>query len=350
MTEVRPKSRRRRLLWIGGVALLLFTVGGFFVAPPIIKSQLEKRASAALGRTVTVGKVRVNPYAMSLTLEDLDVRPKEGTGSFLGWQRLYVNFDPLSSVLGTWTFGAIELDGFHVAALLKPGGVFDFDDILQKLMAETAGTSTAAPAKLPAVRIGSLKVNGARADFADQSRFKPFATTFGPVTFSVTEFRTVGERGAPYHFAAVTEVGEKFDWTGTIGVDPFRSTGKLSVENINLAKYLAYYGDLVKGEIQEGRLTFRAGYEINLAEGARVMKVSGGALQLRAIKVADAPGGPAAIELPAIDADGIAADAVAMKGTVAVVDVTGGRLRAQREKDGTINLLTMLEPSGVAQP
>ena len=106
------------------------------------------------------------------------------------------------------------------------------------MLAAAPAAPVAAPAKLPAVHVGSLKVNGARADFADQSRFKPFATTFGPITFSVTEFRTVGERGAPYHFAAVTEVGEKFDWTGTIGVDPFRYSARasLAVENINLAE------------------------------------------------------------------------------------------------------------------
>jgi hypothetical protein len=37
-----------------------------------------------------------------------------------------------------------------------------------------------------------------------------------------------------------------------------------------------------------------------------------------------------------------------MKATVATLQLTGGRLRAQREKNGAINLLTMLEPSGVA--
>src|SRR6476620_10572066 len=101
----------------------------------------------------------------------------------------------MTSVLGAWAFGTIELDGFHVTALLKPGGVFNFDDILQKLMAETPGAPAAAPASLPAVHVGRLKVNSARADFTDQSRSKPFATTLGPVTFLVTEFRTVGERG-----------------------------------------------------------------------------------------------------------------------------------------------------------
>ena len=78
MKQGQPRSRWRRNLWIAGGLLVAFTVFGFLIAPPIIKAQLEKRASEALGRTVTVGKVRVNPYAASLTLENLDVRLKEG--------------------------------------------------------------------------------------------------------------------------------------------------------------------------------------------------------------------------------------------------------------------------------
>ena len=81
-------SRLRRTLWIAASLLAVYTVTGFFIAPPIIRSQLERRAGAALGRTVTVGRVRVNPFAVSLTLENLDVRLKEGDGSFLGWSRL----------------------------------------------------------------------------------------------------------------------------------------------------------------------------------------------------------------------------------------------------------------------
>ena len=108
-------ARARRNLWIAGFGLVLFTVTGFFVLPPIVKSQLEKQASARLGRTVTVGKVRVNPYTLSVTLEDFDIRLKEGNGSFLGWKRLYVNFDALASLTGDWVLSEIELEGFHAA-------------------------------------------------------------------------------------------------------------------------------------------------------------------------------------------------------------------------------------------
>ena len=45
----------------------------------------------------------------------LDVRLKDGSGSFLGWDRLYVNVDPLASIIGSWSVGEIELDGLRRA-------------------------------------------------------------------------------------------------------------------------------------------------------------------------------------------------------------------------------------------
>lgn len=348
MNAVPLPSRRRRWLWILSVTVVLFTVTGFFILPPLVKAQLEKRLSAELGRTVTVGKVSVNPYALSVTLENFDIRLKEGSGSFLGWNRLYVNFDALASLTGDWVLSEIELDGFHAGVTVKPDGSLNFSDILAKVTATPAGPVVPAKPGRP-VRIGSLKVAQARVDFADQAHKKPFATVVGPLTFALTEFRTAGSRGAPYHFAAVTESGEKLAWSGTISAEPFRSVGELSLENIVLAKYSPYYAEQMQADLVDGKLSVRGKYEINLTDGQRVLKLQDGALQLRGIKLLERASQETAVELPALDITGVNADALAQKATVGSVVLTGGHLRVRRDKDGSVNLLTMLQ-SPAAEP
>ena len=337
-------ARARRNLGIAGVAFVLFTITGFFILPPIVKAQLEKRASAALGRTVTVGQVRLNPYTLSITLENLEVREQDGKGLFLGWTRLYVNFDALASLTGDWVLSEIELDGFNAAVAVNHDGSLNFSDILARLTAAPAGPA-AAPAKAARpIRIGSFKVAGARMDFADQSRKKPFATVVGPLTFALTEFRTAGARGAPYHFEAVTESGEKLAWTGTISAEPFRSVGELNLENIFLPKYAPYYADRMQADLVDGKLSVRGHYEINLTAGQRVLKLTDGALQLRGLKLLERASQESAVELPALDINGVNADALTQKAVIGSINFTGGHLRVRREKDGSINLLTMLQP------
>lgn len=341
--------RTRRNLWILFGLLGVFTVTGFFVLPPIMRAQLEKRLGAALGREVTVGRVRVNPYALSVTIERLDIRRADKSGSFAGWERLYVNFDALASLGGDWVLHAIELDGFHLAAAIEADGRPSFADIIAKLTPPPgAAPVPASPPPARPVRIGSLTVRDARIDFADRSRSRPFATVVGPLSFHLTEFRTVGERGAPYRFAATTEAGEKLEWQGTLSAEPLRSRGELKLENIALAKYAAYYADRTQAELADGRLSVRGRYEADLSSPARVLRLTDGAVQLRGLKLFERANRAPALELAAFDVAGAEFDAVKLAGRIATVRASGGRVAVRREPDGTLNWRAMLTPPPAA--
>ncbi len=346
-----PKRGRR---WLVGavVFLIVYALVGFFVLPPIVRSQAEKRLAAELGRKVSIGKIRINPFALSVTIEQFDIRLKTDDGSFLGWERLYVNFEALASLTGDWVLGEVELDGAHLGVVILKDGTLNFSDLIARL---------APPAPVPAVppppaktmrpvRIGSLKVNSARLEFADQSRGQPFATVLGPVSVAVTEFRTEGKRGAPYHFEAVTEAGEKLTWSGTLVANPFHSEGELSLENILLPKYAPYYSTYSQTDVSDGKLSMRGRYEIDLTAGQRVLKLAGGAVQLRGLKLVERANHEAAFELPSLDVTGINADALTLKASVASVVLAGGHVQVRRDANGAINLLAMLQPPGPAAP
>ncbi len=341
--------RARRILWIAAACLGLYTVVGFFVLPPIVKSQLEKRLSAALDRPVAVGKVRVNPYTLSLTIERLDVRERDGKGSFAGWNRLYVNFDLLPSIFGQWVFSAIALDEPHLRTVVNPDGSLNFSDLLTKLGAPEKPGSPARPAAAARpIRVGSLKLTGATVDFTDNSRSAPFHTVVGPLRFTLTGFRTLGGREAPYSFAAVTDAGEKLAWQGWILAAPLRSGGEWSVENLDLKRYAPYYADRVRADLTAGRLNVRSRYELNLDAAHRMLRLVDGSLQLRDLRVVERGTGQPLLTLPAFDVSGIEADGVARTATVGSVTLAGGQLDVRRSKDGQVNLLALLPPSGPA--
>ena len=347
MKMIKLSPRARRALWIAAALMVLYTVTGFFILPPIVKGQLVKRLSAELSRPVTLGKVRVNPYTLSVTLIDFEVGERGAPGSFFGWRRLYVNFDAVPSLMGEWVFSKIAIDGFHSHVLINQDGTFNFSDLLAKTAALPAQPAAAKPPR--PILIGSLKVTGASLDFADNSRKKPFRTVVGPVSFTLTEFRTAGNRGALYHFEAVTEAGERFAWTGTLSADPASSSGEFAVENLNLPKYAPYTDQASNADITAGKLTVHGHYEAKLAGGTRVLKLADGALSLRDLRIATRGNGQLAIELAALEVTGISADGVAMKTAIGRIALDGGHLAVRRDKDGTINLLTLL-PSGGPAP
>jgi hypothetical protein len=342
---MKPSRRFLRRLFLAVSLLVVFTLFGFFVLPAIVKSQLERRASTALDRHVTVERVRVNPYALSLTLENFAIREPDGTSHFLGWRRLYVNFEALASVRGEWVIGDIELDGFDARGRLNPDSSFNFSDLLAKFT-PPPGSPPSPPPDKPArpIRVARLQVTDARVEVADDSRSQPFATVLGPTTFTLSEFRTVSDKGAPYRFAAVTEAGEKLSWSGTLQAEPFRSSGEFEVGNLALPKYAPYYADQVQADLTAGTLSVRGRYELDLEESHRTLSLTDGNVELRGITVLERGTQEVVLELPILDVSGIEADALALESTIRSVSVTGGRIRARREKDGTINLLALLPP------
>jgi hypothetical protein len=341
-------SRKRRWLAAILVTFVFVSLGGFVILPPIIKAQLERRLSATLGRTVTVGRVRVNPYRFSLAIEDFDIREADGQRSFLGWNRLAVSVSPLASLTGDWTLRRVELDGFHADATINPDRTYNFSDVLARVSAAAASAPGAKPKPPRPVRISTLLVAQARFGINDRSHRQPFASVVGPVTFTLTNFRTAGAEAAPYHFEAVTEAGEKLAWTGTLAADPLSSQGDFAIENLVLKKYTPYFADLVRADLTDGQLTLRGRYTANFSPGSRVLKLSGGEFHLRNFALNERSPAQPVLELPILDVSGVDADALALKASVGSISIQGGRLRVRRNPDGTLNLLGLLPPAGPA--
>ncbi len=75
------KHRWLRRLAIALVAFLLLWLLLWALVPVVAKSQLEKQASAKLGRQVRVGAVEFRPWSLELTLRDLSIARSQAEGA-----------------------------------------------------------------------------------------------------------------------------------------------------------------------------------------------------------------------------------------------------------------------------
>ncbi|MBL9199867.1 MAG: DUF748 domain-containing protein [Opitutaceae bacterium] len=353
-----PSPRLRRWLITLAGLLAVYTIVGFLVVPPVAKAQAEKRLSAELGRSVRLGKIAVNPFTLSITIDDFAVLETDGATTFVGWRRVFVDFDALASLRGEWVLSEVALDGFTSRVVVNADQSLNFSDILAKHAPKPGASPAAAKAVANAekskprpVRLARLAVTDARLDFSDASLPRKFATAIGPVSFTTTELRAPSAVGAPYSFEATTEAGERIAWSGTLQTEPVASIGEFAIENISIPKYAPYYAHRAQADLTEGKITARGRYEVRLnPAGTHVAKLNGASIQLRGLKVVERAAGSEAIALPAIDLTGLNADGVALTAHVAAFTVTGGQIRARREKDGSINLLAMLQPAAPAPP
>ncbi|MET0263467.1 MAG: DUF748 domain-containing protein [Rariglobus sp.] len=348
----RNRSRRRWLIAAGVVVLLV--VFGFFGLPPIVKAQAIKHLSAELHRDVSIERIRINPLVLSVTIEGLAIKDRDGA-SFTSWRTLYVNFDSFSLFTGEWRFEKIHLDGFSQHVAIGKDGALNFADLIPTASAKPEPAAVEAKPSAPRpLRIASLSVTSASLNFADASRANPFATEVGPLSFELTNFLSVGDPKAPYSFSAITEAGEEFSWKGTVSVDPVRSSGEFSIGKISLKKYAPYYAEFINADLLDGLLDVTARYVVDLDEASRQLTLSDAAVKLSNLKVAARGTTIALIDLPSFTIDGLFADGLKQSATVRRIALDGGHLSVVREADGSINLLNLLivpaSTSGAALP
>jgi hypothetical protein len=347
MSDSSPTPpKRRRLLRgaaIAGALLVAYTAFGFFAAPAILRRVLVKNASAALHREVALAAVKVNPLALSVTVEGLTVKHRDGA-PFVGWESLYVRLAPLRLIAGDLGIAELRLVRPSFDVGLGADGTLSFQDLLAPEGESAASAQPASKGGGFGVAIGHLAVEEARVRFHDATHRPSFDTTLGPLTIRLDAFRTKGGGDSPYSFTGMTDAGETFRWTGTVRTAPFRSAGTLAFERIALPRYAPYIHDVAPLEVRDGRVSLETRYALEWGSERHVLKVTDGKLTVEQLAVGPRGVLEPPVRLPRVEVTGIEADVLAREAKIGEVAVRGGTVRVLREPDGALELSRMAPP------
>ncbi|MEN6621414.1 MAG: DUF748 domain-containing protein, partial [Smithella sp.] len=113
---------------------VLFSIIGFFILPAIIKPIACEKLSAALHRPVSIEKINVNPYALSVTIRGFKVsEPTSSPNPFVAFDELYVNLYGFSSLFqGKLILEDIHLTHPYVSISRREDSSYNFSDLLPK--------------------------------------------------------------------------------------------------------------------------------------------------------------------------------------------------------------------------
>ncbi|MEA2698814.1 MAG: hypothetical protein QOI66_3085 [Myxococcales bacterium] len=247
----------RRLLIGSASALALFALVGFLVLPPVARAVAAKQLGQLLGRRVSVARVRVNPFALSLTVEGFQIYEPDGNTPFVGFGRLYVNAQLASIYRRAPVVKEVSLESLrvHVARLkATPDGwgdpaSYNFSDILARLAAMPKTPPAPAPAPAPApddgparFSVNNIRISDAALTFDDRPLGSqhtitalnlgvPFVSTL-PVfidTFVEPGLRLTID-GTPFAFGGRTKPFK----------DSQETTVELRADHFDLTRYLSY--------------------------------------------------------------------------------------------------------------
>lgn len=145
---------------------LVFAFFGFFILPPVVKSIAIEQASKVLHRPVAVKQVRINPFAMTLDVEGLSIKEREGDELFAGFDSLHVNLESASLVKMGLVIGEVRLVNpkFHVARL--SGNRYNFSDLLELAASEPKASKNEGSALL--FSVNNIQLQGGGVVFDDR--------------------------------------------------------------------------------------------------------------------------------------------------------------------------------------
>ncbi|MCJ7617072.1 MAG: DUF748 domain-containing protein, partial [Desulfobacterales bacterium] len=112
------------------ILLAVYTILGFFILPAILRIMAEKKLSESLHRKVTIQKINVNPYTLSLSINGFVIKESDSSETFLSFDRLHINFQSLSALKGSIIIKefAIENPYFHI--IRNTDNNYNFSDLI----------------------------------------------------------------------------------------------------------------------------------------------------------------------------------------------------------------------------
>jgi hypothetical protein len=342
-TKSAPPPRPR---WLRrcAIALLIYAVLGFLVLPAILKWQLRKQLPALTHRAAEVKQVRINPFALSLTLRGVSLTESNGA-PFAAFDELYVNFQLSSVFRGAWTFGDIRLVHPTANLVRLAEGGFNFSNL--------AGTNsvpnTNPPAPPPAVLIQSLLVTNAVVTFADETTSPSFKADYGPINLAIRDFTTQRDAHGPYTFVATTSDGETFAWSGRISVNPPRSYGRFDLSGITPAKYAAYLAQFTTVQLVSGKISIGADYHVNAGVTPLELDATNGVFKIENLLVKPPASDAALIAMKQFVVTNASMNLTGQVASVGLVSLNGGEALIGLEADGSLSVFQYLkEKSGNA--
>ncbi len=330
---------RRRLVLIAAAVLslaALLSLASLALAP-LLKSQIESRASAALGRSVTVGALALHPWSLSVVVSDLQVATADGSRSQLALGALTLD----ASIASLWRLApvldALRIERPQLQLTRLANGHYDIDDLLQRFATPPGTPETPAPAVHFALY--NVELQDGAIDLLDQTGTQARSHALRKLQLSLpflSNLDSQREVRVQPHLAFELN-GAAFDSQAQATPFAVARQGELQlrIAHLDLAPYLSYLPRSLPLQLRAAVLD--SALQIHFSQQATPQLSIAGTLQLSQVQLADAAGADV-LQLESLQAE--LADVRPLERHIGLksLTLTQPRVALTRHHDGRLNL------------
>lgn len=286
--------------------------------------------------TVTNGGVRVS---------HVDILDPQTSERVAGFDQFAVNGMEMSLRQRSARVGDISVSDLALLGRINPEGTINLLGLLtprEKTEPTPTGTN-ASPAQPWTVALDHFSLTNAQVMFEDLSKKTPFKTDLKPISLDLKSLSTATNTSGTYAFELLTESNEKVSAAGSISVAPQTSEGTVTLEALDLKKYMPYAEEAFAGHLAGGKLDLKAPYRLALGATGIRAGVSNLALTLTGLNVISPDKKESVARFDRVDVEGVEASLEDSKAGIGLIKARGGSILARQAKDGSINLMDLIK-------
>jgi hypothetical protein len=340
---------RYRRYTIAAVILLVlvgvYALAGFWAVPHFGRSAAQNFVRTHYARTLSIGAISFNPFTLKLDISDLSLPDADGK-VLLGFGHLHVGLQIASLWRLGPSFREILLDKPHVRALIRRGGELNLADLGKGFPEESKKPAPAASKPLR-LFIGRFAITGGNITFEDLTRAAPFKEDLNPINFELRDFSTVGNHSDAYALSAVSEAGERVNWSGTLRLSPFATQGEFEIADLRARTIWNYLRGVLPCELDSGLIGIRGDYQLATGGGPLALGLTVHNTTITDLGIKPRGGPQDYVKLAKITVHETRIDFTKHTVDVAKVALSGGDLKLWVDEQGRVNLLD-LAPAAAA--
>ncbi len=326
---------QRRGAWALGILLLVWLLAWLSV-PPLAKRLIEEKATAALGRKVTVGSVDFYPWSLELTLHNVAVATADGQAQQLAVSIIYIDGELESVLRMAPVADAITLEAPTLRLTHLGDGHYDVDDIVATLSKGADAKAASSPLQFA---LYNLTLNGGSVDFTDQLPSGVRQHAVRALHLAVPFLSTLSsKRDVKVEPRLAFDLnGSHFD-TATQSA-PFAQTRKadatIKISKLDLTPYLPYLPSSLPVRLQHAVVD--ADVHMGFEQAAHAKLTLKGLIRVSDLSVAELSG------KALLDADAIAVEMAEVRpldqfANLSSIEISAPKLQASRSRSGIINM------------
>lgn len=333
----RTLKKLRTILIIILCLLVVFTITGFFVLPPVLVSVASKNLSQALHRQVTIRKIKVNPYTLAIEVQDLSIKDRERPQAFVSFGSLMVDMEWVSLFRRAPVVREVRLDRPSIRIIRFQDNTYNFSDLLKPEEKKTG--------KPLSFSVSNIQITGGAVVFDDMPVHKthaaegitlaiPFLSNMPHLTdvFVQPSFKAV-INGTP-----IVLKGRSKPFSESL-----ESTLTIDLKEIDVPSYLAYLPMTLGFAMESCRADLNATVTFRqFRDKRRPESSTSGSVVLRDIAVNDLAGSRL-FTLPTLTVTIAPSQVLQKRIHIGKIDIASPELALSRDKAGTLNLARALE-------